>query len=246
MKHGLESLGSKAFGGSEVLPTVWKSREAAPFLAFPFFSVLSGSGYVEKQNPWKDKLGEKVCVDNFTLIDDGQNPVHGACRAIDTEGTPKQTTTAIENGILKTFVFDKMYGEAAEMQSTGNATRGMGFGGGIPFESLPSVGPNQMLVKNVGKNLDEQIAEIDRGILITGTPIGLFTANPVTGDFSVTTNDAFLIEKGEVVNPLKSISIAGNNYETLKNIAVIGSDRETSGWPIDSPSMTFKGHTISD
>ncbi len=246
MKHGLESLGSKAFGGSEVLPTVWKSREAAPFLTFPFVSVLSGSGYVEKRNPWKDKLGEKVCVDEFTLIDEGQNPEYEACRSIDTEGTPKQTTTAIENGVLKTFVFDKMHGEAAELQSTGNATRGMGFGGGIPFESLPTVGPNQVLVKNVGKNLDEQIAEIDKGILITGTPIGLFTANPVTGDFSITTNDAFLIEKGEIVNPLKSISIAGNNYKTLKNIVTIGSDREASGWPLDAPSMTFKGHTISD
>ncbi|MBY8999654.1 MAG: TldD/PmbA family protein [Candidatus Heimdallarchaeota archaeon] len=246
MKHGLESLGSKAFGGSEVLPTVWKSREAAPFIGFPFINNLSGTGYVEKSNPWKDKLGEQVCVEDFTLVDEGQNPEYGACRSIDTEGTPKQTTTTIENGILKTFLFNKMYGEAAKQKSTGNAQRGFGFGGGIPFENLPAVGPNQLLVKNVGKNLDEQIAEIDKGVLITGTPIGLFTANPVTGDFSITTNDAFLIEKGEIVNPLKSISIAGNYFKTFKNIVAIGSDREASGWPLDAPSMTFKGHTISD
>ncbi len=245
MKHGLDSLGSEAFGGSEILPTVWKSREAAPFIAFPLFSGLSGSGYVEKRNPWKDKLGEKICVDDFTLIDEGQNPEFESCRSIDAEGTPKQTTTAIENGVLKTFVFDKMHGEAANLKSTGNGLRG-GTWGGIPFENPPGVGPNQILVKNVGKNLDEQIAETDKGILITGTPIGLFTANPVTGDFSITTNDAFLIEKGEIVNPLKSISIAGNYNETFQNIVTIGSDRESSEWPINAPSMTFKGHTISD
>ncbi len=246
LKKGLDALGSKAFGGSEVLPTVWESREAAPFLGFAFFNVFSGTAYVEKSNPWMEKLNEQVTSKKLTVIDDGQKPETGPCEAIDAEGTPKQTTTVIENGVLKTFLFNKMYGEAAGFASTANAQRGGPFGGGSPYESTPNVGINQALIKEIAKNLDEQIAEIEKGILITGTPIGLFTANPVTGDFSVTCNDTFLIENGEKVHPLKSVSIAGNYFETLNNIRYIGNDRETSGWPIDAPSMTFEGHTISD
>ncbi|MCE7741485.1 MAG: TldD/PmbA family protein [Candidatus Heimdallarchaeota archaeon] len=246
LNKALSSLGSKAFGGSEVLPTVWEAREAASFLAFAFFNVFSGTTYVEKSNPWSDKLNEQVASKELTVIDDGQKPDTQACHAIDSEGTPKQTTTIIKEGILQTFLFNKMYGEVAGFATTGNAQRGGPMGGAAPYESTPSVGFNQILVEEVAKNLNEQIAEMDRGILITGTPIGLFTANPVTGDFSVTCNDTFLIENGEKVHPLKSVSIAGNYFETLNNIRFIGNDREPSGWPIDTPSMTFTGHTISD
>ncbi len=245
LNKAISSLGSKAFGGSEVLPTIWEPRESAPFLAFAFFNVFSGSAYVEKSNPWKEKLNEKVAVKELTVIDDGQKPDTEACQSIDAEGTPKQTTAIIEDGVLKTFLFNKMYGDAAGFSTTGNAQRG-GIFGGTPYENIPVVGPNQMMIKEVAKNLEEQISEIDKGILITGTPIGLFTANPVTGDFSVTCNDTFLIEKGEKVHPLKSISIAGNYFETLNNIRFIGNDTEQSGWPIDAPSMTFLNHTISD
>ena len=246
LNKALSSLGSKVFGGSEILPTIWEPRETAPFLGFAFFNTFSGSAYVEKSNPWMEKLNEQVASNEFTVYDDGQMPNSQSCQAIDTEGIPKQTTTVIENGVLKTFLFDKMFGEAAGFVSTGNAQRGGAFGGAIPYELTPSVGINHATFKEGSKNLEQQIAEIDKGILITGTPIGLFTANPVTGDFSVTCNDTFLVLKGEIAHPLKSVSIAGNYFETLNNIKFIGNDTEVSGWPIDAPSMTFTGHTISD
>jgi len=246
LDKALEALGSKAFGGSEVLPTVWEPRETAPFLGFAFFNTLSGSSYVEKSNPWMEKLNEEVASKEFSIYDNGQLPHTQACQAIDTEGTPKQTTTVIENGILKSFLFDKMFGEAAGFASTGNALRTNPFGATPPYEASPNVSLNHITIKEGSKNLHEQIAEIDKGILITGTPIGLFTSNPVTGDFSVTCNDTFLILNGEKAHPLKSVSIAGNYFKTLKNIQFIGNDTEISGWPIDTPTITFKGHTISD
>ncbi|MCG3217285.1 MAG: TldD/PmbA family protein, partial [Candidatus Heimdallarchaeota archaeon] len=245
LTKAINSLGSKAFGGTEVLPTVWEPREASSFLMFAFFNCLSGTTYVEKSNPWREKLNEQVAVKEFTLIDDGQKPDTSACRAIDAEGIPKQTTTAIENGILKTFLFDKMYGQAAGFASTGNASRG-GIFGGVAYENIPSVGPNKMLINEGSKSLDEQISEIDKGILISGEPIGMFTANPVTGDFSITCSEAFLILKGEKTDSLKTISIAGNYFDTLNNIRSLGNDREETGGPLDAPSMTLMNHTISD
>ena len=245
LNKAFRALGSKDFSGSEILPTVWEPREAAAFLGFAFFNTFSGSAYVEKSNPWMEKLNEKVASKELTVIDDGQKLDTQECQSIDAEGITRQTTTVIENGILKTFLFDKMFGEVAGFASTGNAQRGGPFGG-TPYENTPSVGLNYALIKQGTKNLDEQIAEIDKGILITGTPIGLFTANPVTGDFSVTCNDTFLILNGEKSHPLKSISIAGNYFKTLNNIRFIGNDSEVSGYPIETPSMTFTGHTISD
>ena len=245
LTEALDSLGSKSFGGTEVLPTVWKARQNSAFLAFAFFTTFSGTAYVEKSNPWGEKLGERVATDSLTVIDDGQKPDDNACRAIDSEGTPKQTTTVIDKGILKTFLFNKMYAEAAGLSSTGNAQRG-GFFGGVAYEGTPNYGPNKIRIKEGSKTLDEQLSEIKKGVLIVGEPIGMFTANPITGDFSVTCNDAFLILNGERANPLKSISIAGNYFKTLNDIRFIGNDTQESYYPLNSPSMTFMNHTISD
>ncbi len=239
----IAGLGSKAFEGSEVLPTIWENRIAAAFLFFPFMIGTSGTTYVEKRNPWIDKLDEQIAIKDFNLIDDAVNPEHFSTHKIDSEGTPKGKTTVIENGVLKSFLFNRMYGQAAGGKSTGNAQRQAP--GGIPFESIPISGLNQLVIENVGKNLDEQIEELEKGILVTDTPIGLGTENPITGDFSVSSTNSFLILNGEIAHPLKAVSIAGNHKKTLMEIKEIGSDRERSGYPLDAPTMTFMNHTIS-
>ena len=241
MKDALEKLGSKPFEGSEILPTVWRPRFASSFLSIVFQTCLSGTTYVEKSNPWKDKLEEKVAVKDFNLIDKGQTPEYPGCHAIDTEGTAKQETDLITEGIFKTFLFDRMYGKAANKESTGNAARF----GSIPYEVPPLVAPSKCIVNNIGKTVDQQISEIDRGILVTATPTGIQFANQITGDFSGSSSESFLIVDGEIKESLKPISIAGNLYESLKNILFIGSDREITGGLIDSPAITFEGHTIS-
>jgi PmbA protein len=239
----IAGLGAKSFEGSEVLPTIWDSRNAAAFLFFPFLACTSGTTFVEKRNPWGEKIDQQIATKDFKLLDDAVNPENLSTHKIDSEGTPKGKTTIVDSGVLKTFLFNRMYGSAAGKQSTGNAQRQAP--GGIPFESLPSSGPNQLVIENVGKSLDQQIEEVEKGILVTDTPIGLGTENPITGDFSVSSTNSFLILNGEIAHPLKAVSIAGNYHKSLMDIRTIGSDRERSGYPIDSPTITFMNHTIS-
>ena len=243
ISQALGSLGSKAFEGTEVLPVIWEHRTASEFLSFALPFLLSGTTYVQQSNPWKNSLNEKVAVKEFAIIDDGVSPDYIPTQAIDVEGTPKKKTSVIENGVLQTFLFNKMYGHAAQRDSRGNASRSET--GGANYESVPGIAPNKLIVKKIGKNLESQIENIDRGIYLTGLPVGLFTANPVTGDFSCTSNDSFLIEKGEIKYPLKSISIAGNYFKSFNDMLFIGSDLEKTSFPVVSPTITFNDHTIS-
>lgn len=242
VKKAMDGLGAKKFEGSEILPSVWETRPVSSFLDVALGFLFSGSRYVEKSNPWGEKLNQQVAVEDFNAIDDGQNPEYIRTSSIDTEGTPRGKTVTIEKGILKSFLFDRMHGKAADKATTGNANRGFD---GSAFESAPFISPTTIIIKNIGKNIDEQIAEIDKGILIRSEPIGLFTANRTTGDFSVTCNHGFLIERGEIVYPLKSFGLAGNYFKTFNDIQQIGSDREMTGGTFQSPSITFKNHTIS-
>ena len=94
------------------------------------------------------------------------------------------------------------------------------------------------------KDLDGLIREVDEGVLVTDFIMGAGHANVTTGEFSVVAPNAFLIENGEVKRPLEPLTIAGNFFHSLKNIAQIGSDsRITSIGKI--PSLTIKNLTVS-
>ena len=244
VEKGFQHLGSKPFNASEKLPIVLHPYTSSAFLTVPFMQSLSGAAYVEKRNPLGDKLGKKIADERFNLIDNGQIPESQSTVAIDGEGSPVGKTSIIEKGILKTFLFDRMYAKAANTETTANASRG-GMMGGIAFENIPSVSPRKLVVEPVKKNLEEQIAEIDKGIYIEETPIGLFTANVITGDFSITSNNAFLIEKGERTVPLRSVSIAGNYYQVFESFISIGDDVLQSPWPLDAPAVSIDNVTIS-
>jgi len=241
---GFQHLGSKPFNATEELPIVLHPYTSSAFLSVPFIQSLSGAAYVEKRNPLGNKLGKKIADERFNLIDSGQIPESQSTVAIDGEGSPVGETQIIEKGILKTFLYDRMYAKAANTETTANANRG-GMMGGIPFESIPSVSPRKLIVEPVQKNLEEQIAEIDKGIYIEETPIGLFTANVITGDFSITSNNAFLIEKGELAFPLRSVSIAGNYFKVFESFISIGNDLIQSPWPLNAPSVSLEDLTIS-
>ncbi len=245
INKGMKCLGAQKFEGTDEMDVVFHPRTAADFYGFPIMVGSSGAGVVQKRNPFADKLKQKVATENLTIADDGQMEDGLATVAIDSEGTMVRRNEIIKDGILEGFLFNRLYGHAYGTESTGNGLRtGMG-GGGVPFERTPTVSPHKLVITPGVKNLDEQIAECEKGIYVEGSPIGLHTSNLLTGDFSVTSNNAFLIEKGEIKYPLKNISLAGNFYKMFNDTLFVGSDLQASPQIMNSPSMTVKNITIS-
>ncbi len=74
------------------------------------------------------------------------------------------------------------------------------------------------------KDLDGLVADVGEGVLITDFVMGIGHANTITGEFSVVSPSAFLVRKGEVVNPLEPITIAGNFFHSLKRVQEVGHD----------------------
>ncbi len=238
VENALDSLGSKPLGESLSLPLILHPRTASTVIGLAFTVALNGSMYVEKRSPLQDKLGKKIAVEDLTIVDNGQKHELISTEAIDAEGSPMRNTPVVENGVLKTFLFNRKFGLAVDKDTTGNASRG-GMMGGIPFESVPAISPNKFIIDLGTKNLEKQIEEIDNGIYVEGSPIGLHTSNFLTGDFSITSNNAYWIEKGEKKYPLKNLSIAGNFFEVFNKINCIGNDPLPTYGPMDSPALTI-------
>ena len=74
--------------------------------------------------------------------------------------------------------------------------------------------------------------------------MGMFTANQITGDFSITAPSGFKIENGEIVHPIDPVSIGGNMFAALKNLSGIGSDNDLT-FVGKIPCIRFEDFSVS-
>jgi PmbA protein len=241
IEKAFKHLGSSALDGSVKIPTIWEPLSASMLLSTTFTAGLHGGMVVEKRNPLMDKLNEQIASKDFQLYDDGTNPEKISCETVDAEGTTRRKTEIIKDGVLKNFLFDNFYGPVFGTGSTGNAHRQEP----TEYENLPNIQPNKLVIQPGKKNLEEIISGFDEAIYIEGFPMGMGHSNMITGDFSVTATNAYLVKKGEIVHPLKPVSIAGNFFKSLMDLEHIGSDIIDLPFPLESSTLAINNHTTS-
>ncbi len=222
------------------ISTVFDPLAAGQLIKTALSNSVNGKSVVEGRSVFADKIGEEVGVSHLTICDDGQIPEDPFTHAIDEEGSPRGTTTIIDKGILKTFIFDQYYGQIFGTESTGNANRK----GPQSYESLPSVAPVTISIDPGSKDLEGLVSEVKEGVLITDFLMGMLHANLISGDFSVVSTSSYKIENGEIISALEPITIAGNLYKAFNQIISVGSeDRLTIMGKV--PSISFEGFTVS-
>ncbi len=237
-EKALKLLNSKPLNYTGVLPTVWNPIVMSSFWQTSLNQSINGRQVVEKNSYFMDKLGDKVGVKELTLTDDGQLPEGLNTSEIDYEGIPRQTTNVIEKGVLRSFLYDSYYGQLGKVQSTGNAARGQ------DYESTPGISPTTIVVKPGTKSFDEIISGIDKGVYVMDSVMGMIHSNLISGDFSVVATSAYLIENGEIKNPLNPLTIAGNLYKSYLGIRDIGSDSKLLP-AVKTPTIAFDGFTVN-
>ncbi|NHJ39580.1 MAG: TldD/PmbA family protein [Asgard group archaeon] len=237
-EKAIKLFNSKPLNHTGVLPTVWNQLIMSNFWQISLIQSINGRQVVEKNSYFMDKLGDQVGIKELKITDDGQLPEGVNTGEIDDEGVPRRTTKIVENGVLRSFLYDNYYGRLGKAESTGNASRGQS------YESTPGISPTTIVIQPGSKTQEELIAEIDKGIFVTDNVMGLGHSNLISGDFSVVATNAYLIEKGEIAYPLDSIQIAGNLYKSYKDITHIGSDSKLLP-SVKTPSIMFDSFTIN-
>jgi len=218
--RAVKMLEAKTLGKSLKTTTLWENMSIGYLLWNMLKAASNARNVQEGKSYFKEKIGEKVASNIVNIVDDGQLPEGLSTQKIDAEGVPMQTTPLIENGVLKTHLYDSYSALRENKESSGNAKREAP----EPFLKTPTVSTTNLIVKTGRKNLEELVAEVDKGVLITGGVMGVGHANTITGEFSVVAPNAFLIEKGGIVNPLEPITVAGNFFHALKKVQKVGCD----------------------
>ena len=182
----------------------------------PLISALNGSAVQQKNSFLANQLGEKIFSEKLTVTDDPFIVSGRGSRLFDNEGLATKKRPVFENGVVKNFFIDTYYGKKLEMPPTSGSTTNLVFNTG-------------------NKNLEELIATVQKGILVTGFNGG--NCNGATGDFSYGI-EGFLIENQKIVQPVSEMNITGNMKTLWSAIAEIGNDTfEQSSWL--TPSVLF-------
>ncbi len=179
-----------------------------------FWPVFSAQNVRLGASLLANKIGEKVAADSVTISDDPFDPACPIQTTFDAEGVAVYKKNVIENGILKTFLYNLAEAGRANTQSTANAYK-------AGYADTVGIRPYRFAIEPGEYSLDDLFGIVGNGLYITETK-GLHAgANAATGDFSIE-SAGYVIENGKKGRPVKSFTIAGNFYDLLKNITNIG------------------------
>jgi PmbA protein len=193
------------------------SPTGALALAVPLMMGLNGKAVYRGTSPMAGKVGDRLFDERVTLVDDGT--LHGryGSAPYDDEGVPHRRNALIDGGILQGFVYDLKTAAQAGVESTGNGSRGL--------FSAPSPSFTNLVWSAGDVPVADMVAGIDEGLLAE-IPLGLGQGNVLSGAFSNSLGLAFKIEKGEIVGRVKDVSIAGNIYDLLQDVAAVSRESE--------------------
>ncbi len=236
-RKALSLLGAKRMG-SKKAPVIFDPLVACEFLEY-LSSSFSAEEVIKGKSILQGRLGEEVLSPLINIIDNPLLPRMLGSRPFDAEGSPSQKTFIIRNGVLETYLHNIYTSNRMRVKNTSNAQRS-------GYSGTPGVGFSNIVLEpspSIKTYSPEELMSFYDECLYVIEVMGMHTANPVTGDFSVGVSGLW-IENGKVRFPVREAMIAGNVLELFRNISAVGNDTRFYGFT-GSPSILFRELDIS-
>ena len=238
LAHIASDRAIKRLGGERIssmkCPVLIENTVAASFLETLSNTFLAESHFKKTASP-RITIGAEVFSPLINIFDNGLDTDGAYAFPFDGEGTPARRTTVVRTGRIESLLSDSYYSRKMKAPITGNCRRS-------GFDSTPFNGITNLFIQKGNLEIPDLMRELNSGIMITEV-MGLHTANPITGDFSVGAS-GFLISGGQIVRPVKGIAIAGNLLDLFKKVIFLGSDFEFFG-NVGAPSMVVEILAVS-
>ena len=181
-----------------------------------FGHASEGDLVITKESILDGKLGQQVASPIVNIVDDGEVN-DGYFLPYDDEGVKKTRQIIVQDGILKGFLQSRQTAHKMKMPTTGNA-RAQSFG------NQPIVRQTNFFMEKGDHSFEELIEDVDEGLYICGKGSGGGEVDVGLGTFTFRCGPSYVINKGEIKQVVRGISISGVVLETLKNISAVGKD----------------------
>ncbi len=161
------------------------------------------------------RVGQRVASPGVTVVDDGTMAREWGNFAVDDEGNPAQRNVLIDDGMLTDYMWDHLRARKDGRASSGNGRR-------QSYQHLPMVRMTNTYLLAGTDDPDDIVASTEKGVFVKH--LGGGQVNTATGDFVFGMTEAYLIEGGEITEPLREGNLIGNGPEVLQRIDALGDD----------------------
>lgn len=176
---------------------------------------LEGDFNHKGSSMFSGRIGEKVAASGVTVIDDGTLADRRGSLNVDDEGNPTQRTVLIEDGILKGYMQDSRNARFMNAPLTGNGRR-------ESYAHVPMPRMTNTYMLSGQHEHDEIIASVKNGIYASN--FGGGQVDITSGRFVFSTSEAWLIENGKLVCPVKGATLIGNGFDAMNKVSMIGNN----------------------
>ena len=172
---------------------------------------------------YADKLNKPIAQDFVNIVDSGLNPNIRGSINVDDECCHTEETMLVENGILRTYMHDRISAKHYGVDPTGSGRR-------ESFKHYPLPRMRNTYMLNGPHTFEEIIASVKYGILADQFTNGQVNIGP--GDFTFYVKSGSLIEDGKITATIKDVNIIGNGPEVLEKVTMVGNDfaMTEGGW----------------
>ena len=199
-----------------VYPVVLEPAAVATLVGFLAWVGFGGKGYLEDRSCFSGKKDQQVAAPTVSIWDDGADPrTLGA--PFDFEGVPKRRVDLIRDGVFLDAVYDLRTGKEAGVASTGH---------GLPSPNPEGPFPLNLFMDTGDATVEDMIKGTERGVLVTRFHYANIV-NPIESSITGMTRDGtFLIERGEVVGPVRNFRFTQSILGALSTTSMVGRQAE--------------------
>jgi TldD protein len=169
----------------------------------------------KKISTYSTMIGKKVAEPFVTIIDDGTNPKLLGTINFDDEGVPSQKTLLVENGILTSYLHDRISAAEYKVKPTGNGRR-------ESYRHYPQPRMRNTYMLPGPATPEDVIRAAKNGIYVEDVANGQVKIGE--GDFAFYVSRGRMIEDGKLTAPIKDINIMGNGPKMLMNVTMVAND----------------------
>jgi len=197
---------------------------------------------------FSDKLNQKICDENINVVDNGTIEGDRGSLNFDDEGVESQKTYIVKDGVLNSYLHDRISAKYYEIAPTGNGRR-------ETFKCIPMPRMRSTYMENGNYSEADIIASVKKGVYVEKFTNGQVQIG--AGDFTFFVKSGYMIENGKLTQPIKDINIIGNGPKALADITMVGNNlkidqgawtcgKDGQGAPVSQglPSVLVKQLTV--
>jgi TldD protein len=176
---------------------------------------LEGDFNRKGTSAFSGRIGERVGAPGVTVVDDGSIMDRRGSLSIDDEGTPTRENVLIQDGILRSYMQDRLNARLMGVEPTGNGRR-------ESYAHAPMPRMTNTFMRGGNDDPAALLGGVKKGIFAKS--FGGGQVDIVSGKFVFSCTEAYKIENGKIGDPIKGATLIGDGPTALTKVIGIGND----------------------